>query len=687
MDINLIAEETGLLSEDLSWNDNNVPLQKRGVEIDWIIEFFHKIDKDMRSEWDLYYSSYKGYYERLVDLPKGARPPTEPILELQQITPAFVVPNFIKPLTMKSKSPFYARVPLEFRGTPNLFVSHPWSQKLVGGSSFCTLYVIKKMFERLHLTGNNYVWIDIISYNQHRVENIAYDMDVIISDIGTLGLPVVDSTPFSRLWCLWEILCANKTKSKIDVIAEPSGFRNDQGFVVQMFKNKFRSVTDAQTTLEKDRIEILRAINSTFGSTENANKFIREIVIGENPISGSTNTSVGPIKQYASSESDSLLNEMSKEPGSINQFNILGIWTFKGLDINDANMYTSGFFIFAPNNKYFSQYELTGKLYPMKAEGTYSLVSDDINPKLILYDSVTSEVNKFSISIDFNSMSSFTLTRETSNLNFSRRDINMEQFYAKFLSDEGIALYKQGKYQEAIEFYDKALVIDPNYTLAQDNKKLALEGLYKEKPSNYDITSRGTMPKGWKPTSQHTNTSSHFGDSTSLIDKGNDLVNLGKYQEAIEWFDKALAIEPNNVKALTGKGAALGLEGKYQESMDCFDKTLTIDPYHINALNGKGLLLFILHKYEEAIECFDKVLAIEPNNVDALTNKGVALQGQCKHEEAIECYDKALRVDPNDIRAQDNKRLALKFLSKQKSSSYHETTSRGTMPKGWKPTK
>ena len=90
-------------------------------------------------------------------------------------------------------------------------------------------------------------------------------MDAIIGDIGNLYLPVVDSTPFSRLWCLWEILCAYKTKSKINVNAEPSGYRNDLGFVREMFKNKFRSVSDAQTTLEKDKIEILKAINSTFG--------------------------------------------------------------------------------------------------------------------------------------------------------------------------------------------------------------------------------------------------------------------------------------------------------------------------------------------------------------------------------------------------------------------------------------
>jgi tetratricopeptide (TPR) repeat protein len=47
------------------------------------------------------------------------------------------------------------------------------------------------------------------------------------------------------------------------------------------------------------------------------------------------------------------------------------------------------------------------------------------------------------------------------------------------LNNKGWALYNQGKFGEAITYYDKALSIDPNNTLAQENKKLALEHLSK----------------------------------------------------------------------------------------------------------------------------------------------------------------------------------------------------------------
>ena len=205
------------------------------------------------------------------------------------------------------------------------------------------------------------------------------------------------------------------------------------------------------------------------------------------------------------------------------------MWTFKGLESNNAGMYYSGYFLFDPDNTYISVYEATGRMGHVMSQGQYSFVRDEINPRLILFDPTIDKVDEFSISIDFNSMSSFTLTLGTTNLNYSRCDIDMLQLLAGLLNNEGIAFYKLGKYQEAINLYDNALRVDPNYTLAQNNKELALDRLSKEKSYYHETKPRGTMPKGWKPTS-------YYEDVNSLINKGSALVNLGEYQEAIEYI-------------------------------------------------------------------------------------------------------------------------------------------------------
>ena len=133
-------------------------------------------------------------------------------------------------------------------------------------------------------------------------------------------------------------------------------------------------------------------------------------------------------------------------------------------------------------------------------------------------------------------------------------------------------------------------------------------------------------------------TSSSMASTTSVIIKPNSLTtaNLltniginqsirGNYSRAIEYYDKALAVEPNYVSALANKGLALNSLERYYEAIEYFDKALAVEPNHVNALTNKGLALNSLERYDEAIEYFDKALAVEPNHVNALTNKGLAL--------------------------------------------------------------
>jgi tetratricopeptide (TPR) repeat protein len=166
---------------------------------------------------------------------------------------------------------------------------------------------------------------------------------------------------------------------------------------------------------------------------------------------------------------------------------------------------------------------------------------------------------------------------------------------------------------------------------------------------------------------------SNFGkdkkDVAALYNKGVELYNLGKYHEAIKWYDKALAINPKYVSALNNKGSALYNLGKYHEAIKCYDKALAINPKDVDALNNKGAALCNLGKYHEAIKCYDKALAINPKDVDALNNKGVSLRKLGKYHEAIKCYDKALAINPKHVSALNNKNIALNKLKEQKQKS------------------
>jgi tetratricopeptide (TPR) repeat protein len=81
----------------------------------------------------------------------------------------------------------------------------------------------------------------------------------------------------------------------------------------------------------------------------------------------------------------------------------------------------------------------------------------------------------------------------------------------------------------------------------------------------------------------------------------------------------------DDVDALSDKGAGLDSLGQYEEAIEYYDTALAIDPNHVNALYNKGVALGNLGRYQDAIEYYDKVLALEPNNVGALNNKANAI--------------------------------------------------------------
>ena len=152
-------------------------------------------------------------------------------------------------------------------------------------------------------------------------------------------------------------------------------------------------------------------------------------------------------------------------------------------------------------------------------------------------------------------------------------------------------------------------------------------------------------------------------DINGLLQKGLELNNASKYDEAIPYFDKVLEIEPNNTKALILKGVMLGQLNQSQQAISYFDKVLEIDPKNVAALSNKGSALLQNHQYNESITYFDKVLEIDPKNVAALSNKAAALVKLGKIKESIRYSEAALAIDPHHNQAMKNEILAY-FKSK-----------------------
>ena len=75
------------------------------------------------------------------------------------------------------------------------------------------------------------------------------------------------------------------------------------------------------------------------------------------------------------------------------------------------------------------------------------------------------------------------------------------------------------------------------------------------------------------------------------FNEGINFANLGRYIEAIDSYDKALAINPTNAEAWYLRGHALGHLGQYVEAVNSYDKALSICPNDLDALKNRKIVL------------------------------------------------------------------------------------------------
>lgn len=134
------------------------------------------------------------------------------------------------------------------------------------------------------------------------------------------------------------------------------------------------------------------------------------------------------------------------------------------------------------------------------------------------------------------------------------------------------------------------------------------------------------------------------------VDHGITLLEREQYPEALKMFDKAIELNPNHVRALTAKGAALIPLRRYQEAIQYYDRAIRIEPNLVVAAYNKGIALSKLGKYKEAIDSYDNAIRIAPrvSNVALIWNsKGEALVELKKFKDALRSFDEGIKIEGN----------------------------------------
>jgi tetratricopeptide (TPR) repeat protein len=256
--------------------------------------------------------------------------------------------------------------------------------------------------------------------------------------------------------------------------------------------------------------------------------------------------------------------------------------------------------------------------------------------------------------------------------------IKVDPQYSEAWYDKGYVLAYQGKYDDAIQAYDQAIKVNPQYSEAWNNKGYALISLGRNEEGlqacnkALEIDPNNAMAranKAWalnnlgRTELQQQDTP--LSDADSWFNKGYDLNNEGKYDEAIQAFDKTLKIDPNNAYAWNNKGYALISLGRNEEGLQACDKALEINPNNTYAWNNKAWALNNLGKNEESLQAYNRAIEIDPNNAMGWANKASILINLGENEEGLQASERAIEMDPNNTLGWAGKALALLNLGRR----------------------
>jgi protein O-GlcNAc transferase len=133
----------------------------------------------------------------------------------------------------------------------------------------------------------------------------------------------------------------------------------------------------------------------------------------------------------------------------------------------------------------------------------------------------------------------------------------------------------------------------------------------------------------------------------SWFGRGMTLIAAARHQDAIASFDRAIAAKPDITQVHLLRAKLLTDLDRYDEALAGVDKLLAMVPGLAEAWLGRSNILFEVKRYDEALAACERALALTPSLTEAWHGRGNVLNELKRHDDALAAYDKALALNPH----------------------------------------
>jgi tetratricopeptide (TPR) repeat protein len=126
---------------------------------------------------------------------------------------------------------------------------------------------------------------------------------------------------------------------------------------------------------------------------------------------------------------------------------------------------------------------------------------------------------------------------------------------------------------------------------------------------------------------------------------------LGQAPAALEAYNQAIATDPTDPNAFTGRGDVLTDRNLFDEALADYAEAIRLDPLHSRAHASRGIALYLQGRDEAAIADLDRAISLDPNDAKAYSYRGAAHARRNENDLALADYDALVRLMPEGAAA------------------------------------
>jgi len=199
----------------------------------------------------------------------------------------------------------------------------------------------------------------------------------------------------------------------------------------------------------------------------------------------------------------------------------------------------------------------------------------------------------------------------------------------------GFVFYERGYFEQAQQFFGQALKDDPSSAEAlyglgsaylQQQKTTEARDCF-ERALKLNATYPGTLPNCW--------------NNLGIL-----AAREGKFDLAIQYFQRALQIDPKHSIALQNLGSAYRQKKEWPEAKEALERALALNADDPEANYSLGMVYAQQNDTEHAYEYLQRAIVSRPAYPEALNNLGILYLHMRRPAEAIQSFEQCIRVAP-----------------------------------------